>query len=628
MKASKKRGFTIIELVIVIAVIAILAAVLIPTFSNVIQKAKEASDTSMIRNLNNALKMDAGNEHKTMQQAIDAVADGGFVLTKIKATADSSKVLWDSKNDCFVYLKKGATEPTYIPDTKKETAKAEDLWEIVETVDGANKYSQYLNNDSITTATVISGFDAGSNTKLETVTYSTPAEKDVTIRTNGGTLVIDAASSDVSHYGLVDKVEIEAVAPSSYHEYNYVTSYISIKSGNVIIENGASVSILAVAGANVTATQKGELFKVVPVGDVTINTSNIKVTAEIATEKVTADALKTMKYGGGDGKAADTAYELYTASHLAAFAKDVNDGKFAEYVYAKLGADINIGNMGWEPIGNAEHPFYGSFDGNGQKIVGLTNKGYAPAQKLWGVTSTAGNTGAPYGFFGVVGNANKELTSYADISIKDIVFENVAIDIDNTNMLGIAVGADIKAAKIGNNRVNTNYNGNIAISGITTSGSLICTNGASVGGIAGKFETLGTLTLENCKNEATLTLSNNDKTDIKAGGILGFTQNGCKATIKNCISAGNITVNASGSFYVGGMISFDGNSNVTKFENGSVTAKIQITTNGNIARKDAALVYGSKAWTANENTATIETVDVSKAMLTLDGSAITDKYVK
>ena len=39
MKKTNKKGFTIVELVIVIAVIAILAAVLIPTFANVVEKA-------------------------------------------------------------------------------------------------------------------------------------------------------------------------------------------------------------------------------------------------------------------------------------------------------------------------------------------------------------------------------------------------------------------------------------------------------------------------------------------------------------------------------------------------------------------------------------------------------------
>ena len=50
MKNTKKRGFTIVELVIVIAVIAILAAVLIPTFSNVIKKANESKALQNARN--------------------------------------------------------------------------------------------------------------------------------------------------------------------------------------------------------------------------------------------------------------------------------------------------------------------------------------------------------------------------------------------------------------------------------------------------------------------------------------------------------------------------------------------------------------------------------------------------
>ena len=43
MFKTKKKGFTIVELVIVIAVIAILSAVLIPTFSGVAKKANESA---------------------------------------------------------------------------------------------------------------------------------------------------------------------------------------------------------------------------------------------------------------------------------------------------------------------------------------------------------------------------------------------------------------------------------------------------------------------------------------------------------------------------------------------------------------------------------------------------------
>ncbi len=45
-KKNNRKGFTTVELVIVIAVIAILATVLIPTFSNLISKANESNALS------------------------------------------------------------------------------------------------------------------------------------------------------------------------------------------------------------------------------------------------------------------------------------------------------------------------------------------------------------------------------------------------------------------------------------------------------------------------------------------------------------------------------------------------------------------------------------------------------
>ena len=45
---NNKKGFTIVELVIVIAVIAILAGVLIPTFSGVVKKAQESAEVQKV----------------------------------------------------------------------------------------------------------------------------------------------------------------------------------------------------------------------------------------------------------------------------------------------------------------------------------------------------------------------------------------------------------------------------------------------------------------------------------------------------------------------------------------------------------------------------------------------------
>lgn len=49
-KKNNKKGFTIVELVIVIAVIGILATVLIPTFSGVIDSADDAAELQEARN--------------------------------------------------------------------------------------------------------------------------------------------------------------------------------------------------------------------------------------------------------------------------------------------------------------------------------------------------------------------------------------------------------------------------------------------------------------------------------------------------------------------------------------------------------------------------------------------------
>ena len=50
MKKMNRKGFTIVELVIVIAVIAILAGVLSPTFSGIVTKANESKALQEVKN--------------------------------------------------------------------------------------------------------------------------------------------------------------------------------------------------------------------------------------------------------------------------------------------------------------------------------------------------------------------------------------------------------------------------------------------------------------------------------------------------------------------------------------------------------------------------------------------------
>ena len=62
MKRNNKKGFTIVELVIVIAVIAILSAVLIPTFGGVIENAQNSARDQEAKNALTSYLADATAE--------------------------------------------------------------------------------------------------------------------------------------------------------------------------------------------------------------------------------------------------------------------------------------------------------------------------------------------------------------------------------------------------------------------------------------------------------------------------------------------------------------------------------------------------------------------------------------
>lgn len=92
---NSKRGFTIVELVIVIAIIAILAAVLIPTFSSLVQSAQMASDTSLITNLNKELAILIRGGKATINNVTINLDNNGPVSGKI---GDSREVVFSSRS--------------------------------------------------------------------------------------------------------------------------------------------------------------------------------------------------------------------------------------------------------------------------------------------------------------------------------------------------------------------------------------------------------------------------------------------------------------------------------------------------------------------------------------------------
>lgn len=98
MKRLNKKGFTIIELVIVIAVVAILAAVLIPTFTNVIAKANESSALQEARSIyEEALALDLADGEQDGFEGDSEVKDAGIDIDDFSEMTDLQALYYDGK---------------------------------------------------------------------------------------------------------------------------------------------------------------------------------------------------------------------------------------------------------------------------------------------------------------------------------------------------------------------------------------------------------------------------------------------------------------------------------------------------------------------------------------------------
>lgn len=145
MKNKLKKGFTIVELVIVIAVIAILAAVLIPTFSSItnsaresaaLQEAKSGSETIL------ALTTGTLPENSAFIVADDEESDtndytfvfAGQKIQNVNAVEEFSSVFnMCKRNDV---MKSGAATEGYIVYVSIDALKLDDNGQVTDTVAG------------------------------------------------------------------------------------------------------------------------------------------------------------------------------------------------------------------------------------------------------------------------------------------------------------------------------------------------------------------------------------------------------------------------------------------------------------------------------------------------------------
>lgn len=513
MKASKKRGFTIIELVIVIAVIAILAAVLIPTFANIIQKANVANDVALARNMNTILIADeATNGRSTdMYDVLIALEQGGFKLENLNPRADGNVFAWDKANNQIVYLEKGSAKPIF--QAKEIGANKGDLYittrkaEVFADYPG---YSYYFASDISGNITLDEGSCLDTGEFALNGNVSVVTNKDVEIHgTINGTITVNSTSGKITNYSVVGKkVVIKNTAATSYHERGHVAAMEIQNSltGKVVLENDAYVETLTNNRTSGTVESKGY----------------VKAVAAESSDKTSVTATQT-----------GYVLEIGTYDQLVNFRNKVNAGASYSGMTVKLTADIDISERAWTPIGAAyrnkigadSSVFQGTFDGQGHKITGLTNTGFKISSVFSGGNDTTpeGYKEYVFGLFGSVYNA----------TIKDIVMANVNIDLacdEKEKVVGDSVGAIVGFAAGDKETGVTIENCEVR------SGSIVGYD--AVAGIVGRSYS-GKITIENCKNAATVSAIR------RACGILGYTntsyiKDGGSAAITNCTNSGNV----------------------------------------------------------------------------------------
>lgn len=237
MKKAKK-GFTIVELVVVIAVIAILAAVLIPTFISIVNRAKVSNDNQLVRNLNTALITEEadGNKAENMSQAIEIAEDYGYKLENLQAKADGYVLLWNQTTNRF-YVESAEGTITSNPEVTDFPQENYTYWEISKTL--GTKHSTYLTEGSGNIAATNLGVDVSGISSAVNVTYTGNSNK-VIIATNGGDLSVTAGTGHVAHYGFVKNLTVTAVnGADCYREHGYVGTLATFGTGKFVAEKGS-----------------------------------------------------------------------------------------------------------------------------------------------------------------------------------------------------------------------------------------------------------------------------------------------------------------------------------------------------------------------------------------------------
>lgn len=253
MKMTKKKGFTVVELVIVIAVIAVLAAVLIPTFVTLVNRANNSADTQMVANINKYLAavevIDGRNA--TMADALEDIADAGY-NTGALANATNT-ILWDITEDRVMAVSGNKTIASYNNAKYDSNDQSGKYWIVSAEYNSGTNYSYYLTTKTNLPTEIKYGIDISSvahssKEDMPAITYSGTGANIVINGEFKSVTVNGDANTNVKLYGFAGELTLEE---GNLELNGFVSNLQSVLPNN---ESGAAEGSLTANGASFRQT--------------------------------------------------------------------------------------------------------------------------------------------------------------------------------------------------------------------------------------------------------------------------------------------------------------------------------------------------------------------------------------
>ena len=354
MKNLKKKGFTIVELVIVIAVIAVLAAVLIPTFVNLTKKANMSSDQVAVKNMNTLLATEFATEKPTeFRQVIDMLDKNGYNVDALTPLSKGYAFVWNQAENKIELVEISAAGEA----PKLETG------------------ASFINVEVSTDEELISALANGSDVTLTADIHIDIADKnidiekgDVTLNLNGHTL----SSIQNASNGRSTVVYIRDNASLTVE--NGTLNVRSLQNyGDLTIKSNVTINAVDVTG--------GACINNKPGGNVVIEGGTFNVVNFIAYDETNKGGAVAVQNEEGNIIINDGSFKSVTDAYLIANKSGtltINGGSFESYrggIHVG-GGSVIINNGSFKINGGSTASAHGIYVGNGNVEVNKATISY------------------------------------------------------------------------------------------------------------------------------------------------------------------------------------------------------------------------------------------------------------